>query len=107
VRLSNPTWQIDQAQAHLKTIQRATIKVFSVQKFNPGPYNESSAVVATAEMLGQKQRLVRVNLQTNAGVGEFNIEFAQFIGRHMPPDKGLQVDAPRAARAEAERSWPT
>ena len=74
--VNNPTWLLDQVQAHLNTIQRATIKVFSVQELNRGPYKEFSAVVAIAEMLGQKQRLVRVNHQTNAGMGDFKIEFA-------------------------------
>ncbi len=74
--VSNPTWRLDQVQAHLNTIQRATIKVFSVQELNRGPHKEFSAVVVIAEMLGQKQRLVRVNHQTNAGMGDFKIEFA-------------------------------
>ena len=74
--VSNPTWLLDQVQAHLNTIQRATIKVFSVQELNRGPHKEFSAVVVIAEMLGQKQRLVRVNHQTNAGMGDFKIEFA-------------------------------
>lgn len=74
--VSNSTWRLDQVQAHLNTIQRATIKVFSVQELNRGPHKEFSAVVAIAEMLGQKQRLVRVNHQTNAGMGDFKIEFA-------------------------------
>ncbi len=74
--VSNPTWRLDQVQAHLNTIQQATIKVFSVQKLNRGPHKEFSAVVAITEMLGQKQRLVRVNHQTNAGMGDFKIEFA-------------------------------
>lgn len=74
--VSNPTWRLDQVQAQLNTIQRATIKVFSVQELNRGPHKEFSAVVAIAEMLGQKQRLVRVNHQTNAGMGEFKIDFA-------------------------------
>lgn len=74
--VSNPTWRLDQVQAHLNTIQRATIKVFSVQELNRGPNKEFNAIVAIAEMLGQKQRLVRVNHQTNAGMGDFKIEFA-------------------------------
>lgn len=74
--VSNPTWLLDQVQAHLNTIQRATIKVFSVRELNRGSHKEFSAVVAITEMLGQKQRLVRVNHQTNAGMGDFKIEFA-------------------------------
>ena len=74
--VSNPTWLLDQVQAHLNTIQRASIKVFSVQELNRGPHKEFSAVIAIAEMLGQKQRIVHVNHQTNAGMGNFKIEFA-------------------------------
>jgi hypothetical protein len=74
--VSNPTWLLDQVQTHLNTVQRAAIKVFSVQELNRGPDKEFSAVVAISEMLGQKQRLVRVNHQTNAGMGDFKIEFA-------------------------------
>jgi hypothetical protein len=74
--VSNPTWLLDQVQAHLNTTQRATIKVFSVQELKRGPHKEFSAVVTIGAMLGQKQRLVRVNHQTNAGMGDFKIEFA-------------------------------
>jgi hypothetical protein len=74
--VNNPTWQLAQVQAHLNTIQRATIKVFSVQELNRGINKEFSAVVAIVEMLGQKRGLVRVNHQTNAGMGDFKIEFA-------------------------------
>ena len=74
--VNNPTWQLDQVQARLNTIQRATVKVFSVQEMNRGLNKEFSAVVAIAEMLGDKKRLVRVNNTTNAGMGDFTIEFA-------------------------------
>ncbi|MBI4192601.1 MAG: AAA family ATPase [Betaproteobacteria bacterium] len=74
--VNNPTWLLEQVQAHLNTIQRATTKVFSVQGLNRGQHKEFSAVVLIAEMLGQKKRLVHVNHQTNAGMGDFKIEFA-------------------------------
>jgi predicted ATPase len=74
--MNNPSWLLDQVQTHLNTIQRAAIKVFSVQELKQGPHKEFNAIVAIAEMLGQKQRLVRVNHQTNAGMGDFKIEFA-------------------------------
>ena len=74
--VSNPTWLLVQVQAHLNTIQRATVKVFSVRELSRGSHKEFSAVVAITEMLGQKQRLVRVSHQTNAGMGDFKIEFA-------------------------------
>lgn len=74
--VNNPTWQLAQVQAHLNTIQRATTKVFSVQELTRGQHREFSVIVSIAEMLGQKRRLVRVNHHTNAGMGDFKIEFA-------------------------------
>ncbi|MDP1768430.1 MAG: AAA family ATPase [Nitrospirota bacterium] len=73
--VNNPTWQLHQVRAHLDTIQRATIKVFSVQELIRVSHKEFNAVIAIAEMLGQKQRHVHVSHQTNAGMGDFKIEF--------------------------------
>ena len=73
---NNPTWQVGQLQAHLSTVQRATIRVFSVQELTRGQHKEFSAVVSISPMLGQQPRCVRVSHRTNAGVGDFNIEFA-------------------------------
>jgi len=73
--VNNPTWLLDQVQAHLNTIQRATTKVFSVQELTRGQHKEFSAIVIITEMPGQKRRLVHVNHQTNAGMGDFKIEF--------------------------------
>ncbi|HMH18735.1 MAG TPA: AAA family ATPase [Burkholderiales bacterium] len=75
--VSNPTWTLDQVRSHLNSIQRATVRVFSVSELNRGPHKEFSAVVAITEMLGQKERLVRVSHQTNAGMGDFKIEFKE------------------------------
>jgi len=76
--VNNPTWMLDQVQSHLNRVQRATTKVFSVQEFNKSDDEdkEFSAIVVIAEMLGEKGRLVRVDHQTNAGMGDFEIEFA-------------------------------
>lgn len=74
--VNNLTWQLDQVQAQLRATQQAAVKVFSVQELNRGPNKEFSAVVAIAEMLGEKKRLVRVSHQTNAGMRDFTIEFA-------------------------------
>ena len=73
---NNPTWQLDQLRAHLSTIQRATTKVFSVQELTRGQSKDFNAIVAISAMLGQKPRLVRVSHRTNAGIGDFQIEFA-------------------------------
>jgi hypothetical protein len=74
--VNHPTWPLGQIQAHLNTIQQATIKVFSIHELNRGSDKEFSVVVKIAEMLGQKQRLVHVDHRTNAGMGDFKIEFA-------------------------------
>jgi len=74
VVVKNPTWKCDQVQEYLNTAQPATAKVFSVQELKRGKDKEFSAVVTIAEMLGQGKRLVRVTHQTNAGMGEFDIE---------------------------------
>ncbi len=71
---NNPDWQLDQLQGHLGTIQRAAMKVFSVEKLQRFEHNQFSAIVVISEMLGQKRRLVCVSHQTNAGIGEFKIE---------------------------------
>lgn len=73
--VNNPAWQLDQVQAYLDSIHQATKEVFSVQKLVREQNKEFSAVVLITEMLDQKQRLVHVNHQTNAGMGDFKIEF--------------------------------
>jgi len=73
---NNPTWELGQLQTHLSTVQRATIKVFSVQELTRGQHKDFSAVVSISSMLGQRPRLVRVSHRTNAGVGDFDIESA-------------------------------
>jgi len=74
---NNPKWQITEVQAHLRNIQRATTKVFSVQELTRGEGKEFNAIVSITEMLGQKGRLVRVSHQTNAGMGDFKIDFTE------------------------------
>jgi len=79
--VNNPTWGSSQVQEHLNTIQPATSKVFSVQDLTRGQDKEFSAVVTITEMLGQGHRFVRVNHQTNAGMGQFTVECPQSIGK--------------------------
>ena len=72
--VNNPTWGLEQVQAHLNTIQRAAKKVFSIQEITRGQHKEFNAVVLIAEMLGQKKRTVLVNHRTNAGMGDYEIK---------------------------------
>jgi hypothetical protein len=67
---------MSQVQAYLNRVQRSAAKVFSLQQLTRGQHKEFSAIVSVIEMLGVKRRLVRVNHQTNAGMGGFKIEFA-------------------------------
>jgi hypothetical protein len=71
---NKPDWQLDQLKLHLNTVQHAAMKVFSVEELNRFEHNHFSAIIIISEMLGQKQRLVRVSHQTNAGMGEFEIQ---------------------------------
>jgi hypothetical protein len=73
---NNLTWQVSQVQAYLNRVQPSTAKVFTLEQLTRGQHKEFSAIVSVIEMLGVKRRLVRVNHQTNAGMGDFKIEFA-------------------------------
>lgn len=73
--VNNLSWGLEQVQAHLNRVQGSTIKVFSVQDLKRAGQKEFSAIVSITEMLGQGKRFVRVNHQTNAGMGDFKIEF--------------------------------
>ena len=72
--VSNPDWQLAEIQAHLNTVQRSTVKLFSIQTFDRIMPKEFNAVVDIGEMAGEKPKFVRVNHRTNAGMGEFLIE---------------------------------
>lgn len=72
--VSNTDWQLSEIQAHLNTIQRSTVKLFSIQAFNRPAPKEFDAIVDIGEMAGEKPKFVRVDHRTNAGMGEFSIE---------------------------------
>jgi hypothetical protein len=74
--VGNPTWQLAEVQAHLNTIQRSMVMLFSLQKLERRTDKEFDAVVGIAQMWGEKPKFVRVNHRTNAGMGGFNIESA-------------------------------
>ena len=71
--VNNPAWQKEQVETHMKVMQQATIPVFSIREFVRGEHKQFSAVIRIAEMLGQKERFVRISDHTNAGVGDFTI----------------------------------
>jgi hypothetical protein len=72
----HPAWHLPQLQGHLSNVQKASARVFALQEFTRGPHKEFSAVISIVEMLGQKKRVVRVNHKTNAGMGDFKIEYS-------------------------------
>jgi len=72
--VNNPEWQLAQIQAHLNTIQRSTVKLFSIRAFNRTAPKEFDAIVDIGEMAGEKPKYVQVNQRTNAGMVEFAIE---------------------------------
>ena len=79
--VTNLSWQADQLQQHLSTVQPSIAKVFSIQKFERNQDKQFSAVIEIAKMVDQKRRVVRVSNQTNAGIGDFQIESAQMVNK--------------------------
>ncbi len=77
--ISNPNWQCDQILERLNKTQSSIANVFFLQKFERYQGKEFSATIEIAEMLGQKRGVVHVNHQTNAGVDDFKIEWAQTV----------------------------
>ena len=77
--VTNLSWKADQLQQHLSTVQPSIAKVFSIQKFERNQDKQFSAVIEIAEMVDQKRRVVRVSNQTNAGMGDFQIESTQMV----------------------------
>ena len=71
---SNLKWQKDELQGYLNNVQKATARLFSVAELVRGEHKEFGAIVSVSEMLGQKQRFVRVTHQTNSGMGDFTLE---------------------------------
>ena len=75
--VKNPNWELSALQEHMNTRQPEAARLFSVREFGRGQGKEFSAVVSIPEMLGQGPRVVRVSEQTNAGMGDFEIEILQ------------------------------
>ena len=72
---SNPTWGCAEVQDRLNTLMAPFAKIFSVQKIDRGSNSEFTAVIEIEQMLGQGKRSVQVSSHTNAGMGDFQIEF--------------------------------
>ena len=74
--VNNPDWQADQITQRLFSIQPSWSGVFSIQEFVKNSEGEFEAKIGIISMLGQDPRIVYVNHQTNAGMGDFKIELA-------------------------------
>lgn len=72
--VNNPSWNQEQIQSHLISVQKSTAKVFSINCFNRMDDNRFFVQVVIAPMLGRDKRYVAVNHTTNAGMSEFTLQ---------------------------------
>lgn len=72
--VNNPDYNGDQIQERLNTLQPSTMNVFSVSEFERYSKDRFRATILIAAMLGATDRIVHVNENTNAGMGDFTIE---------------------------------
>ena len=77
-------WDVDQIKQRLITVQPSQSNVFSIQEFERSGDRGFSATISIVEMLGQKGRVVQVDNNTNAGMGQFKIEFADSVSQSTP-----------------------
>ena len=82
--VNNASWQSDRMMHHMNLPQLSRNGVFRMQHFEIKPNGGFTATISIAEMLGQNERLVRVSENTNAGMGEFEIEFASTVMEDTP-----------------------
>ena len=71
--VNNPTWGQDEIQAQINRVQSLLAGVFSIKELERGQQEEFKATIEIAELLGQGRRLTRINHQTRAGMGDFEI----------------------------------
>ncbi|MDE0041070.1 MAG: hypothetical protein OXT74_03480, partial [Candidatus Poribacteria bacterium] len=74
--VNNPEFEIHQIQQQLSKLQPSSNNVFSIQDFDSKD-GGFSATIAIVKMLGQRERVVRVDERTNAGMDDFQIEFIE------------------------------
>ena len=81
--VNNPTFDMHQIQQQLRKLQPSSSNVFSIRYFDirSGGFN---ATIGIVKMLGQQERVVRVNERTNAGMDDFQIEFAPVVNEGRP-----------------------
>ena len=82
--VNHPDWDQDQIQSHLNRTQRAVVNVFSIEAFERQRDREFRATIGISGMIGKGRRVVYVSHQTNAGMGDFEIECAQTLSESTP-----------------------
>lgn len=80
---NNPGWQIDQVKQRLSEINKAWEDVFQIQQFDPDSDGGFKATIGIVEMIGQQERAARVNDETDAGRGDFEIEPVQLADENI------------------------
>lgn len=81
---NNPDWQQDEIQARLNTVLPSSAIVFSIQNFKRCEGKKFNATIEIAEMLGQGKGVTQVDHQTNAGMDDFNIVYAESTPKSTP-----------------------
>ena len=82
--VNNPDWEIDHIRQRLDALQPSQNGVFAIRQFERKPEGGFNATIGIIEMLGQRERIVQVNGDTNAGMGDFQIELAQTVSAGAP-----------------------
>ena len=82
--VENPNWQADQITQRLSNIQNSWNDVFSILNYERTPDGGFKASIGIIPMLGQEARVVSVSDHTNAGMGDFAIEFVPMATEATP-----------------------
>ena len=81
--VNNPEFEIHQIQQQLSKLEPSSNNVLSIQDFNRRD-DGFSATIGIVKMLGQRERVVRVDERTNAGMDDFQIEFTEIVNEDKP-----------------------
>ena len=82
--IANPGWEKKQIQERLNTLKPSLAMVFFLEQFERTSASEFHATILVVEMLGQARRFTKVDHRTNAGMGDFEIEFSQDTAQDFP-----------------------
>lgn len=71
--VDNPSWDQNQIQSRLNTLQPELSGVFSIKELKREQSGKFSAIIEITEMLGEGKKLTHVSHLTNAGMCDFEI----------------------------------